>query len=205
MKPAVILLAAAAALAAQQYRPGRFFREDFKETPAAAPATQEHIATPQVVLGLYGPGREGIKKSHHEKPVDDPYYIWSGTANGNWVVTLKRKDAYADLTGFAKVRWRSKQAGYREARLVLKPANGAWLVSDLSDGPSADWREYEFNVQDLRWRRLDIKTVIEGKWADKPDLSKVDEIGWTDLMTGGGSDACTRVDWVEVYARPVSR
>lgn len=205
MKPAVILLAAAAALAAQQYRPGRFFREDFKETPAATPATQEHIANPQVVLGLYGPGREGIKKSHHEKPVDDPYYIWSGTANGNWVVTLKRKDAYADLTGFAKVRWRSKQAGYREARLVLKLANGAWLVSDLSDGPSADWREYEFNVQDLRWRRLDIKTVIEGKWADKPDLSKVDEIGWTDLMTGGGSDACTRVDWVEVYARPVSR
>ncbi|MFB3828669.1 MAG: hypothetical protein ACE15B_18010 [Bryobacteraceae bacterium] len=205
MKPLVILLAAAAALAAQQYRPERFFREDFKETPAATPATQEHIANPRVVLGLYGPGREGIKKSHHEKPVDDPYYIWSGTANGNWVVTLKRKDAYADLTGFAKVRWRSKQAGYREARLVLKLANGAWLVSDLADGPSLDWRECEFNIQDLRWRQLNIKTVIEGKWVDKPDLAKVDEIGWTDLMTGGGSDACTRIDWVEVYARPVPR
>jgi len=24
-------------------------------------------------------------------------------------------------------------------------------------------------------------------------------------MTGGGSDACSRVDWIEVYGKPVDR
>jgi hypothetical protein len=35
------------------------------------------------------------------------------------------------------------------------------------------------------------------------DLSRVDEIGFTDLMPGGGSDACSRLDWIEVYGKPV--
>jgi len=33
----------------------------------------------------------------------------------------------------------------------------------------------------------------------------VDEIGWTDLMTGGGTPASSRVDWFEVYGWPVKR
>jgi hypothetical protein len=196
-----LLLFASALIA--ELRPPLFFREDFKEMPAATPITQEHIARPDVLLALYGPGREGIKKSHHDQPADDPFYVWSGTANGNWLVTLRRRDAAVDLTGQAKVRWRSKQAGYRQLRLVLRLANGAWIVSDASDPASNDWREHEFNIQDLRWRALDIKTIVERKWVEKPDLSNVSEIGWTDLMTGGGSDACSRLDWIEVYGRPV--
>ena len=38
-----------------------------------------------------------------------------------------------------------------------------------------------------------------------PDLSRVDEIGFTDLMVGGQSEACSRLDWVEVYGKPVDR
>ena len=30
------------------------------------------------------------------------------------------------------------------------------------------------------------REVVEGEWMEHPDLSRVDEIGWTDLMTGGG-------------------
>ena len=33
----------------------------------------------------------------------------------------------------------------------------------------------------------------------------IDEIGWSTLMTGGGTPASSRVDWVAVYARPVPR
>jgi hypothetical protein len=55
-----------------QYRPSLFFREDFKETPAAYPITQSHIANPDLIMGIYGPGCDSIKKSHHEKPIDDP-------------------------------------------------------------------------------------------------------------------------------------
>ncbi len=61
----------------------------------------------------------------------------------------------------------------------------------------------EFNVSDIRWRRLDIAKVVEGAWVDRPDLTKVSEIGWTDLMPGGGTPASSRVDWIEVYGRMV--
>ena len=50
-----------------------------------------------------------------------------------------------------------------------------------------------------------IAKVTEGKWAPNPDLSKVEEIGWTDLMPGGGTPASSRLDWIEVYARAVPR
>ncbi len=191
--------------AAAQDRPALFFREDWKEIGPATPVTQEHVANSALQLSLHGPGREGIKKSHHDKPADDPYYIWSGTCNGNWAVSLRHKAAFVDLTGLAKIRWRTKQAGFRQLRIVLKLADGAWLVSDASDGPSKDWREREFNISDIAWRQLDIRTVVEGAWVNQPDLSRVDEIGWTDLMTGGGSIACSRLDWIEVYGRPVKR
>ena len=201
--PALAL--AVAGLLAAQDRPGLFFREDFKETPPETPITQAHIANPDLILSLHGPGKSGIKKSHHDQPADDPYYVWSGTAAGNWAVSLRHKAALVDLRGQAKIRWRSKQSGFRQARIILKLADGTWLVSDQSDPASNDWREREFNLADIRWRRLDIEKVVEGAWVDKPDLSRVEEVGWTDLMTGGGTPACTRIDWIEVWGRPVKR
>lgn len=200
-----VLLMLLSTLGLAQERPGLFFREDFKETPPETPITQAHIANPDLILSLHGPGAAQIKKSHHDKPADDPYYVWSGQAVGNWAVSLRHKKAMVDLTGLAKIRWRSKQSGFREARIILKLADGTWLVSDQSDPASADWREREFNVADIRWRRLDIKNVIEGDWVTNPDLRRVDEVGWTDLMAGGGSAACTRIDWIEVWGRPVPR
>lgn len=193
-----ILLMGGAAAWAQQ-RPALFFREDFKELPAAEPITPEHIANPDVVLSLHGPGKGAIKKSHHDKPADDPYYVWSGDCPANWAVSLRRRDALVDLTGLAKIRWRARQSGFRQLRLLVKPVNGPWLVSDAADGPSLDWRVAEFNIADIRWRKLNIDTVVEDAWADNPDLSRVEEIGWTDLMRGGGTPASSRLDWIEVY------
>ena len=186
-------------------RPSLFFREDWRETDAATPVTQDHVANPNLTLQLYGPGREGVNKSHHDKPADDPFYIWSGTATGNWAVTLRHRTHNADLTGQSKIRWRSKQAGFRELRIVIKLASGQWLVSSESDGPSDDWREREFILAGMRWRKLDIKTITEAAWVLTPDLSRVEEIGFTDLMSGGESVACSRLDWIEVWARGMVR
>ena len=186
-------------------RPGLFFREDWKESPAATPVTQEHVANPNLVLKLYGPGKDGVKKSHHDTPKDDPFYIWSGTCTGNWAVALRHRDSFADLTGLAKIRWRAKQVGFRRLFPIVKLSDGVWLIADQADGESRDWREREFNLSDLRWRRLDIDKILEGAWVDKPDLSRVDEIGFTDLMAGGASAACSRLDWIEVLGRPVKR
>lgn len=181
------------------YRPGLFFREDWKEIPAEIPVKQEHVTNPDLVLHLYGPGKEVVKKSHHDQPVDDPYYIWSGLCEGNWLLTLEKKGQFVDLTGFSKIRWRTKQAGLRQLHIVLKLEDGIWLVSKQADGPSKDWRVREFNIQDQEWYELDIETICETKPAENPDLSKVQEIGFTDLMRGGGSNACSRLDWIEVY------
>jgi hypothetical protein len=184
-------------------RPGLLFREDWKESPAALPITQTHIVNTNLILTLYGPGKTAIKKSHHDQPADDPYYIWSGECAGNWALSLRPKASWVDLTGQAKIRWRTMQSGFRQLRIVLKLANRTWLVSDQAEGASSDWQVREFTLADIRWRRLNIETVIEGNWVDRPDLSKVEEVGFTDLMAGGGSAACSRLDWIEVYGRPV--
>jgi hypothetical protein len=188
-----------------QHRPGLFFREDWKETPAETPVTQAHVANPELVLSLHGPGKNEIKKSHHDTPADDPYYIWTGTCPANCALSLRHKSAFVDLTGLAKIRWRAKQSGFRQLRVILQLADGTWLISDQSDGPSTDWRIREFNIADIRWRKLDMVQVMEGAWVDRPNLAKVSEIGWTDLMVGGGTPASSRVDWIEVYGRPVKR
>jgi hypothetical protein len=188
-----------------QYRPSLFFREDWKEIPAATPVTQEHVANKDLILELYGPGCDSIRKSHHDTPVDDPYYVWSGLCGGNWVVTLKNNKSYVDLSGHAKIIWRSKQNGLRCLHLVLKLADGTWLVSSQCDDLSKDWRIHEINIMDINWYIMDIKSVSEVRPASNVNLSKVDEIGFTDLMTGGGSDACSRIDWIEVYGKPVVR
>jgi hypothetical protein len=200
----LILVLLFAAPLESDYRPSLFLREDWKESPAALPVTSGHLANTALVLSLHGPGNAGIKKSHHDQPVDDPYYIWSGECKGNWAVSLRHNSSLADLRGPAKIRWRSKQSGFRRLRIVVQLADNTWLVSDASEPASADWREREFNVADIRWRRLDIATVTEGNWVNNPDLSRVREIGFTDLMAGGGTPASSRLDWIEVYGGRVA-
>ena len=201
--PFTVVTALAAAVAGS--RPGLFFREDWRETPAATPISQEHVAHPELILTRHGPGEAKIKKSHHDQPADDPFYVWSGETGANWAISLKHTGAFVDLTGQAKIRWRAKQTGFRQLRIILKLASGKWLVSDRADDDSADWRVSEFNLADIRWRVLDISNVIEGKWEPSPDLSRVEEIGCTDLMAGGRTPASSRLDWIEVYGRPVPR
>jgi hypothetical protein len=185
-------------------RPPLLFREDWTEAPAALPITQSHVANPDLVLTLHGPGGVRVKKSHHDKPADDPFYAWSGETDAPWAVTLRDRRGDIDLTGLAKVQWRARQSGFRRLHLVLRLAGDTWIVSEQSDGASGDWRIREFNIGDLHWRSLDIATVIEGRSAGAPDLSRVVEIGFTDLMRGGGTPASSRLDWIEVYARRAS-
>lgn len=181
-----------------------FFREDWKEIPAATPVTQEHVANPELILSLYGPAKDGVKKSNHPPIPNDPYYIWSGECSGNWALSLRHRNQWVDLTGDAKINLRTRQSGFRHLRIILKLNTGDWLVSDQSAGFTADWIEKEFKIADLHWRKLNLSTVVEGNWVEKPDLSKVTEIGFTDLMTGGGTPASSRVDWIEVYGKALS-
>jgi len=201
----ILSIALAVSTISAQERPGLFFREDWKEIPPTTPVTQEHVSHSDFLVTRHGPGEAGIRKSHHDRPSDDPYYVWSGESEGNWALSLRHQKSQVDLTGLAKVRWRSKQAGFRMLRIILKTGNGQWLVSDQHDPASSDWRIREFNIADIRWRRLDIKKIVESEWVNAPDLSRIEEVGFTDLMPGGRSLACSRLDWIEVYGKPVQR
>lgn len=181
------------------------FREDWKEIPAEVPVSQKHINTASLVLNTHGPGQDSLKKSHHEQPKDDPYYLWSGLCNGNWAVSFKHKHYYIDLSNRSSIKWRTKQFGFRNLHIILKLADGTWLVSEQADGASGDWRVREFNIGDLTWRILDIEKIIEGSRILNPDLGKIDEIGFTDLMRGGKSTACSRLDWIEIYGKKIKR
>jgi hypothetical protein len=80
--------------------------------------------------------------------------------------------------------------------------------SDAAVGTFTDWLNYEFAVGDLRWLTLDPKRVVTtGTWVQNPDLSKVDEIGFADLMPGSGHGAGGWMDvaQVEVYANSTAR
>ena len=200
-------LAWAACLALQAADVGRaplIFREDWTASPPAIPLTQRDVANPELAVAVHGLGPPLVKKSYHDAREWDPHYVWSGLAKTPWAVSLSLADGgLMDLSGTATVRWRSRQSGFRALRAVVELAGGQWLVSEHSDGASAQWRVSEFAFSSSRWRRLDPATVTEGPWAEDPDLTRVRSVGFTDLMPGGRSLACSRIDWIEVYGQRV--
>jgi len=69
----------------------------------------------------------------------------------------------------------------------------------------------------MRWVKLDpgkvVTTGVYGplgdaaSWVENPDLSKVDEVGFADLMPGSGhgSGGWINVGRIEIYGIPVKR
>ena len=63
-------------------------------------------------------------------------------------------------------------------------------------------------MNEVRWLKLDIdKVVTKGNIVDKPDLSKIDEIGFADLTPGSGHGAggWSDVAAIDVFAAGVKR
>ena len=146
--------------------------------------------------------------------------MWTGVCTTPVAATLRDKNNYVDLTGRAKIRWATRSAGFHVVRPVLKLADGTWLVGDRTDGDGSteNFLETEFSIAAVRWLKLDIDKVVTvhaernqapetGRWVAKPDLSKVDEIGFADLMPGSGHGwgGFVNVGRIEVYGTAVKR
>ncbi len=198
----------------EDHRPPVAFHEDWKDATPGVPTDYHdrdlnaHLQNSNLQHGWYGKGAKDVQYVRHLGPKDDPGYIWLGScADGPCAITLKDKSNYFDMTGLGKVVWRTKQGGFRQLRLILKLADGTWLVSDRYTGPADDWNIAELTIRDIRWRKLDINRITEDAWVEKPDLSKVDEIGFSDLMIGGPgfSSGTSRIDWMELQAKSVKR
>jgi hypothetical protein len=142
----------------------------------------------------------------------DPPNLWTGVCHTAVAVTLRHETNYVDLTGLARIRWVTRVSGFHVVRPVVKLADGSWYVGDYGEGaPSANstlFLESEFAVASVRWRALDISRVVTTgqAWAT-PDLSRVDEVGFADLLPGSGHGwgGFVNVGRIEVYGRPVVR
>ena len=59
----------------------------------------------------------------------------------------------------------------------------------------------------LRWFTLNTEKVVTQFEVLNPDLSKVDEIGFVDMMTPGGHGrgGWVNISTMELYAKPIKR
>ena len=143
----------------------------------------------------------------------DPPNLWTGVCQTPVAATLRDKNNYVDLTGLARIKWVTRVSGFHSVRPVVKLADGTWLVGDYGEGaPSSNstlFLESEFAVASIRWLTLDISRVVTRgqNWIEKADLSKVDEIGFADLLPGSGHGwgGFVNVARIEVYGRAVKR
>jgi hypothetical protein len=126
--------------------------------------------------------------------------------------TLQHKTRLVDLSGLARIRWVTRTSGFHVVRPLLKLANGTWLVGDYADGAASSnstlFLESEFALANVRWLALDINRVVtRGTWVERPDLTRVDEVGFADLTPGSGHGwgGFVNVGRIEVYGASVAR
>jgi hypothetical protein len=192
-------------------RPPLFFSEEWKQNAnggEAAVNPAEAVANPALELKLYGPGAKDIQLTGTPANAANPVHLWTGLCEQMCAAALRDKENYVDLTGLAMIRWVTKTSGFHQVHPIIKLADGVWLVGDHADGSTIDWHENEFSLSDVRWRRLNIaKVVTTGDWVNNPDLSKVDEVGFTDLMPGSGHGpgGWSDVGRIEVFGKSVKR
>ena len=189
-------------------RPPLAFREDFVDQPEETPVTQKSIGAKDLKFATYGPGKDMLSKTWHPNAPNQGGFMWTGACTQVCGFTLYIPDAYIDLRGLAKVTWRTTQTGLHQLHLLIKTADGKLLVSDQAVGATSDWHVSDLIIADLHWREVDTKTMNDlnppgnGPWLPPPDLSKVAEVGFTDMMPGSGHGVLagsSRVDWIEVY------
>jgi hypothetical protein len=187
-----------------------FFREEWKTVPGGGEhgVTQDQVASANLELKLYGASSKEVQALGSATDPSNPPHVWTGLATSPVAVALRDKANYVDLSGLARIRWQTKVSGFHQVHPIVKLADGTWLVGDHADGSTLDWHDGDFSIAEVRWLKLDIdKVLTKGNWVEHPDLSKVDEIGFTDLLPGSGHGpgGWSDVAWIEVYGKPVKR
>jgi hypothetical protein len=188
------------------------------ENDHRAPLTQDAITTPNVDLHLYGDGKNFVIAVGNAP--DDPH-IFTGLCEGPGGFTLRDRNNYFNLTGKANMKFTAQVSGFHLVRPLIKLAEGTLLIGDQADGSIADRHPYEISFSEVRWLKLDPdRGVTLGRWVENPDLSKVEEVGYFDVIPGSGvrepgvpvekmkappRDGDITVTAFELWGKPVSR
>jgi hypothetical protein len=149
------------------------------------PLGQDSITTPNMDIHLYGDGKNIIVAVG--KGANFPRTFF-GLCEKPCGFTLRDRNNYFDLRGRANIRFTTIVSGFHRVRPIIKLADGTLLIGDQAEGSTADYHQYEISFSDCRWLKLDpVRGVtLGGTWVETPDLSKVDEVGYFDILPGSG-------------------
>ncbi len=209
---------------AGQARPGEvvaplFLKVEWLRPPtqtAQVPMVQENVADSKVEVKWYGAAAKKLLTTGTPGSDVAPFGVWSGECDGPFAITFRLKNDFADMTGLSNVRWYVKTSGFHEVRPVVVLPDGTMLVADLPFSSIPMLTQTEFSLLGLRWLKLDKDRIVTlGRnpapaneiWVADPDLSKVDEIGFVDLMpsSGHGTGGYIQLGPIEIYGKPVPR
>jgi hypothetical protein len=198
--------------------------------------TQAAIANPDIELRVYGAGKPRIEDGEVLGAVlIQGRGLFTGMAESSYAVTFRDKKNYVDLSGLGRIRWNVRASGLNVVHPIVRLADGTWLLGEHADGGNQfESHTFEHTVSEQRWIRLDIDKVMtlgprvtepvdrakanilerdfaaaRGVWLEsrQVDLTKVDVVGFADLMrgTGHGYGGFIGMGVIEVYGKKVPR
>jgi len=167
------------------------------ENETRMPLSQSAVTTPNVDLQLYGDGKD-ILVAVGKGP--NAVHTFNGLCDRPSGLTLRDRNHYFDLRGRANIKFTTLVSGFHRVRPMIRLADGTLLIGDQAEGSTADWHQYEISFREVRWLQLDPErgVTLGGTWVENPDLSKVDEVGYFDILPGSG----VRVEGLPVEKMP---
>jgi hypothetical protein len=195
-------------------RPALLFRIEWQQPPYSGTlddpkrrVTPAALArNPRLQLQLYGSDAHDVTVWSHESRHD----LWNGLCTSPVALTVRDRDGWLDLRGLARLRSMIRTNGLHELHPVVKLADGTLLVGSQRFSTEGEYLEEEVDfgaALNPHWFHLDPDKAVVGSELLHPDLSRVDEVGFVDLMPGGGHGIAgsVNVSDMELYASTVPR
>lgn len=164
----------------------------------------QSVTNPQLELKLYGENAHTVQVILHEGRQD----LWTGMSPTPVAMMLRDRNNFADLTGLARLRAIVRTDSLHILYPAIKLADGTLLAGHRGMTTDGNFVMTEVAFNNMRWYRVDPKTVTTNTLVANPDLSRVDEVGFVELMPGGGAGTpggWTNTSTMELYAKPVPR
>ncbi len=200
-------------VAAQQApatRPALLFKEEWKQPPVTGALNDENrrvtpdaITNPRLELKVYGADAKNVLVYEHEGRHD----LWTGMVTSPVAILVRDKGNFVDVTGLARLRAILRTSSLHVVHPVVKLADGTYLAGSRQISTDGEFLQTEVAFGGQRWFKLDPAKMVTMVEVKGPDLTKVDEIGFADLMPGGGHGTAgwINVSTIELYAKAIPR